>query len=375
MKTRVICIVLLLLCTMQGYAASNSDTQKSIKQIDHSIKKIQNQLSKDTTKRTQLESVLKTTEVTMGELDTQLRDINKQLKKEKRVLASLDAKQSDYEQRLKQQQQAVGSELKTLYYLQDDNYFQTLLNQSDTSEFSRNITYFKYFNHSRLQAMQELEQTISEIQQNQQDIQKQTKTLNDMLSDKLQRQQQLQQLISARNTVLAKLNQNIASNENRLSALQKDKKNLEQLLNQLESQQGTPVQPPLPFASMQGKLPWPTKGIISEHYNTPVGSSELRTTGVLIDAPQGQDVHAIYPGKVVFADWLKGFGLLMIIDHGDGYMTLYGRNNALFYHVGDFVDAGDVIAQVGNTGGYQQSGLYFEIRKDGNPISPEDWCK
>lgn len=375
MKLKLVCAILLLLCSMHLFAASNYDSQKSIKDINRSIQKIQKQLSKDTNQRDQLNTVLKSTEVTMGELDKQLHDINKQLTKENKVLTSLNTKQKTYQNQLKQQQAALASEMKTLYYLQNHNYFQTLLNQSDTENFSRNITYFKYFNHSRLQSMKKIEQTLDEIKRNQQKIQQQTTKLTEILQGKRQRQKQLQQLVSARNTVLAQLNQNISSNERKLSSLQKDKVRLEQLLNQLKQRQGTPIQPPLPFASMRGKLNWPTKGKVTEHYNTPIGSSELKSSGVLIDGPTGQDVHAIYPGKVVFANWLKGFGLLMIIDHGDGYMTLYARNNALFYKVGDFVSAGDVIAQVGNTGGYQQSGLYFEIRKHGNPVNPERWCK
>lgn len=368
-------MILLLLCNMHLFAASNDASHKSIKDINRSIKQIQKQLSSDTNQREQLEVVLKSTEVTMGTLDKQLRDINKQLTKENKVLKSLNTKQQTYQNQLKQQQVALASEIKTLYYLQNHNYFQTLLNQSDTANFSRNITYFKYFNNSRLQSMKKIEKTLNEIQQNKNNIEEQTKTLNVMLQDKRQRQKQLKKLVHARNAVLAKLSQNISYNEHKLSSLQKDKVRLEKLLDQLQRQHGTPIQPPLPFSSMQGKLSWPTKGKIIQPYNTPIGSSELRSSGVLIDAPTGQDIHVVYPGKVVFANWLKGFGLLMIIDHGDGYMTLYARNNALFYTVGDFVNAGDVIAQVGNTGGYQQSGLYFEIRKNGNPVNPNDWCK
>jgi len=222
--------------------------------------------------------------------------------------------------------------------------------------------------------MQEVKQTLIQIQQNQTNIEKQTKTLNNMLQDKLQRQQKLKQLSTTRNTVLIKLDQQISSRQQRLIALQNDKTRLEELFNQLGYQQNIPVQPPLPFTSMAGKLHWPTKGKISEHYDETIGNSELKSSGVLIDAPTGQNVYAIYPGKIVFADWLKGFGLLMIVDHGNGYMTLYARNNAIFYHVGDFVNKGDIIAQVGQTGGYPESGLYFEIRKDGNPINPEQWC-
>ena len=130
-----------------------------------------------------------------------------------------------------------------------------------------------------------------------------------------------------------------------------------------------------PFYKKRGHLIWPTTGRIKHHFGTQIGQSELKWNGVLIEASQGQTVHAVAPGKVIFAKWLQGYGLLLIIDHGNGYMTLYGRNQSLLKKVGDWVKTNTTIATAGQTGGFSQSALYFSLRHNAKPLNPEKWCK
>ena len=122
-------------------------------------------------------------------------------------------------------------------------------------------------------------------------------------------------------------------------------------------------------------LPWPTIGKTVTHFGARVEQSDLKWSGILVRAPEGRDVTSIFPGTVVFADWLKGFGQLVIIDHGQGYMSLYGRNRNLYKQLGESVEAGERIAQVGQSGGFSESGLYFEIRHNGRPLDPERWLR
>jgi septal ring factor EnvC (AmiA/AmiB activator) len=130
-----------------------------------------------------------------------------------------------------------------------------------------------------------------------------------------------------------------------------------------------------PFASRKGELAWPAKGRIGARFGSARGVGRLYWDGVLIEAPEGGEVRSVHYGRVAFADWLRGFGLLLIIDHGDGYMTLYGYNQSLFKETGEWVEAGEVIAQVGRSGGRSTSGVYFGIRHNGEPIDPKKWCK
>ena len=154
--------------------------------------------------------------------------------------------------------------------------------------------------------------------------------------------------------------------------LKKDEKALAQLITQLhhkeQALQGGD------FHERRGHLPWPTRGSIVAHFGTSIENSELLWNGVLLQAPESQPVYAIAAGTIVFADWLTGFGLLLIIDHGGDYLTLYARNHALYKKVGETVQPGHRIADVGKSGGFEKSGLYFEIRKHGRPLDPEKWC-
>ena len=129
------------------------------------------------------------------------------------------------------------------------------------------------------------------------------------------------------------------------------------------------------FTQEKGRLLWPTSGTLIHHFGAPIESSELRYNGVLINATIGSQVHAIYSGRVVFSGALKGLGLLIIIDHGDGYLSLYGHNKALYKRIGSTVNRGETIASVGNTDAIDDKpGLYFEIRYNSRPLNPEQWC-
>jgi len=157
----------------------------------------------------------------------------------------------------------------------------------------------------------------------------------------------------------------------------KDRSQLERLLDAVEQSIANLEIPSdyRPFHKLKGKLHWPTKGKISKRFGSSRSGSNLRWQGVTLTAKEGSEVNAIHHGRVVFADWFRGSGLLIIIDHGDGYMSLYGHNQSLLIEPGDWVTVGEQIATVGNSGGKKHAGLYFEIRHKGQPTDPRHWCK
>lgn len=169
--------------------------------------------------------------------------------------------------------------------------------------------------------------------------------------------------------------------------MQEDERRLQRLLDSLATaprdNSQTPAEGELasegtehtPFLTLRGRLQWPSRGKLTTRYGSARKVGKLKWQGVNIKAPEGTEVHAISHGRVAFSDWLRGFGLLTIIDHGDGYMSLYGGNQSLFKEVGDWVEAGEVIAGVGNSGGRKNSALYFEIRHNGKPTNPLKWCR
>ena len=128
-----------------------------------------------------------------------------------------------------------------------------------------------------------------------------------------------------------------------------------------------------PFEDMRGRLPWPVNGDLLASFGSVRGGSGLPRQGALIAAATGQPVRAVHRGRVAYADWLRGFGLLLIVDHGDGFMSLYGHNETLVRDTGDWVESAEIIATAGDSGGYAEPSLYFEIRRDGKPVDPGRW--
>ena len=177
-----------------------------------------------------------------------------------------------------------------------------------------------------------------------------------------------------RQALVADLDRSLSEKNARLRAMQKDAAALRALIRRLRDQALTAVPGERPFASLRGRLPWPVKGRIAVAFGAPRAGG-IRWDGVLIRAPLGREVWAVHHGRVVFADWLRGFGLLLILDHGEGYMSLYGFNQGLLKETGEWVAAGEPVALVGASGGRQAAGLYFGIRHDGRPLDPRRWCK
>ncbi|MEJ2416360.1 MAG: peptidoglycan DD-metalloendopeptidase family protein, partial [Exilibacterium sp.] len=192
-----------------------------------------------------------------------------------------------------------------------------------------------------------------------------------------QRYAQLADKQQQRQKTLARLNASINNKDQQLKQLAQDRAHLEHLLQEvIEVTAGwQPQDNSQPFAKLRGKLPWPTKGAIVHSFGSSRSAGKMKWNGVMINASQGAEVTAIHRGQVVFADYLRGHGLLMIVDHGDNYMSLYAHNQALYKTTGDRVKAGEVIANVGNSGGLARAGLYFEIRFRGQPTNPAKWCR
>jgi len=180
-----------------------------------------------------------------------------------------------------------------------------------------------------------------------------------------------------RRRLLATLDREVSDRAQAIERLKQDEARLQRLLQQLEQ-----VLPPLPgdfpkdgrFADQRGRLPLPVVGHIRATFGEPKKVGTLKWRGVLVDSPAGSDVRAVFRGRVAYADWLRGFGLLLILDHGNGYMTLYGHNQGLYKEVGEWVEGGEIIAAVGATGDTTYPGVYFEVRQNGKPRDPLQWC-
>ena len=255
-------------------------------------------------------------------------------------------------------------------------YLKVLLNQEDPDALARMLVYYDYFNEARASQINQYNEVLTELEQVSADL---NLTVQALASNHQALQDERSALASAQHQKklsLQALRHQIRSTGTEISKLEGDRDHLEKLLTHIVNQltemperfDGTP------FASMRGQLVLPVVGNVLATFGKKRNAGKLRWEGLLIEADEGQPVYAVHHGRVVFSDWLRGFGLLLIISHGEGYMSLYGHNQALYLDTGDWVSAGDLIATVGDSGGQTKPGLYFEIRIKGKPSDPQQWC-
>jgi septal ring factor EnvC (AmiA/AmiB activator) len=257
-------------------------------------------------------------------------------------------------------------------------YVKILLSDQDPTAIGRTLTYYKYFNQARARRISTISNSIIELERLQTDISQETLKLEGLVSQQQQQQQERETEYQSRRQILIRLTSDIDNKEMRLKNLLQDEERLAQLLEKLHKALSD-IPPDVgnlqAFGTLRGKLALPANGLISTRFGSSRNTGNLLWQGITISAEEGKEVKAIYHGRVAFADWLRNFGMLIIIDHGDGYMSLYAHNQALYRDVGEWVDQDDVIATIGNSGGQANPGLYFEIRHNGTPADPVQWIK
>ncbi len=275
------------------------------------------------------------------------------------------------------EQQALAGLIRSAHQMSRHGDIHILLNQENPALFARMMTYHGYFSRQRIRQIDRVNEKLDELAKAQHAAALQAGTLARLQNKQEQEQLRLEQLKEQKQEALQHILADIDNETGLLGRLKKDEQSLRTILESLTAplddippgsdQQTT-------FASLKGRLEWPSGGRLIRRYGAQRGNSGKRWSGVVIGSRPGNDVQAVAHGRVAFSDWLRGYGLLIIIDHGDGYMSLYGHNESVFRDTGEWVEAGDVIASVGDSGGQSQAGLYFELRKGGKPLNPVRWC-
>lgn len=369
----------LVLCTLFGLGATGSATAASDKEqlqnLKNSIEEIKNWLSGAKDQQSQQQKELKQAEVEIGQVHSKLRKVSQELTQSQNNLQRLNDKQNELTQAARQQQELLAQQMRAAYRIGKQEYAKILLNQERPDKVSRTLAYYGYFNRARRQQIDEYHATHKSLEETRGQIQTQSAQLSQIKAELETTRADLNQSKQKREQVLKQLRSSIQSKDQELAKLLADRQQLEALLNQVKKR-STPIVPPpnnTPFARRKGQLSWPVQGKVVRRFGSTDNLSKTVWNGILIETQEGSAVHAVHDGRVVFADWLRGFGLLMIIDHGNGYMSLYGHNQSLNGNAGDWVNANQVIASVGNSGGRNNSGLYFEIRHQGQPQNPQSW--
>ncbi len=352
-------------------------TQKELKQVQEKLKRVQQTIKATQGKRSTAEKELKKAEQAIAASKNRLREVTTQQEEAQAEVTRLQAEQQRLEEDKARQQAAIKANIVTAYRSGRQEYIKMLLNQEDPQQLSRHLKFYDYFHAARRQKIDAFNQTLADLARNQEQMAVRIAELDSLRAELDQQQQKLQQAQEQRKALLAKLDAELKSSAGQVKQLQANQSNLEKVLKAVrDSLADLPKHTGSgPFGKLQGKLRWPSQGRMLRSFGSAREEGALRWNGVLIGVPEGSPVQAVAYGRVVFADWMRGFGNLIIIDHGAGYMSLYGQNESLTKTPGDWVNAGDLIARSGSTGGQNQAGLYFEIRHRGKPVNPALWCK
>lgn len=373
-------IVVLLSLGLFSTTVLADDINPHTKKLDSILNKIQlleKHLLSHKSKKGNLQKELRKTEINVGNIIETLRKTKKQLNKTTIALKVNKKKQQYYQEQLKIQKKLLANQICTMYKLGKQPFLKIALNQENPEQINRYLYYYKYLNSSRLENIGHIEQTSKTLKETIQQIRQQTQLLKIMHQKQISQQRSLEQEKRHRKNLLQKTEKNIQNEQQQLAKLRADKKRLENIIRTLQQykKKGGDVSGKN-FQYMQHALSQPISGgHLTQRFGQSVNGTALHSTGIVMTAPEGTKVHAVFPGKVVFADWLRGFGLLAIIQHGPDYMTLYGRNQKLYVKTNQLVHAGDVIATTGNSGGFKDSSLYFEVRYKGMPQNPNIWLK
>jgi septal ring factor EnvC (AmiA/AmiB activator) len=361
-----------------GFAAPEAEAQRArLEALRERISGLSAQMQSKSGEKTELSALLQAAEQQIGHLAGRLRVLDGRLARQRDALAGLERQQHEQTEALAAQRGALARQVRAAYLMGRQERLKILLNQQDPATVSRVMVYYDYLSRARVQKMQAIRTQMQRLAETEREIQDEERQLAQLHDEQARELAALRHLQQRRRDVVARLDRELEDQSRQLSRLKADERDLQTLIRGLEQALADiPVRHPQDerFGGLRGRLPWPASGRIVSRFGAPK-LGNLLWDGVMISAPEGREVRAVHHGRVAFADWLRGFGLLLILDHGDGYMTLYGHNQSLFKEVGDWVEVNEPVALVGSSGGRERAGVYFGIRYQGRAVDPAKWCR
>ncbi|MFT6152904.1 MAG: septal ring factor EnvC (AmiA/AmiB activator) [Bermanella sp.] len=376
---------LLTSVSLPALSANASDTAVSKKQLSDAhlkklrddINELQNYLKKAQDEHKDLVDSLRKSDEEVAEVSKLVEGIKQSLQEERARLKKLKSEQKSLNLSKNSQQKTLKNIILATYKLGQEPQIKLLLNQQDPSKLARNLSYLQYFNSAHQKQINEYRITFNKLNVVTDKVAEKQEILQDKLVALRSTRKQLKSIQLLQQNNANALDNQIKDDNQRLSRLRQDRQNLMSLLGQVE-QVFMPYErnkESRPFNKLKGKLPNPINVKPKRMFGMVQSNGKQQWEGWLYPANEGKGVQAVHHGRIVFSGWLRGFGLLTIVDHGQSYMSLYARNQSLLRSVGDWVEAGDTIAKLGRSGGYDQSALYFEIRHKGKPQNPTRWLK
>jgi len=379
-KASLFFLSLLLLAPQKSLADSTDNNEKSqqeskakLDDVQRAIAKQQSNIFTTNKKRTSIEKQLKQDDLAIAKIARAINGLENNLELTQDKIAQLVTEKRQLNREKRQQEQLLAQQLRSAYTTGQHDYLKLLLNQDQSEKIQRTISYYQYLNKARTKEIDKFQQTLAKLLQVTTEHQAQIKQLQALKNEQILQDSQLKETKAKRNKTLARLSKKLLSSQQQLNKLKAEESNLNQALQKLAAL----IQAEIDLtglSKLKRKLSWPVKGRVRHSFGSRK-QGYLKWKGVLLNAPIGKQVQTIHNGTVLFSDWLKGYGLLTVIDHGNGYMSLYAHNQTLLKSVGERVETGEPIALVGQSGGQEQSGLYFEIRHQGKAVNPKFWCK
>lgn len=357
-------------------AKASAQRQAELDNIRNRINAVQDNIRKDRAMRAGLAADLQQVEQELAAVTRTLSILSNDTRSQKQRIKTLQQRRKDVHKRLTAQRAALSEQLRASYLAGRQQRTKLLLAQEDASRTGRMLGYYDYLAQAQQTLITTTKADLAALASIEDEVGLANKRFSSLTDKRRIKLKQLSQKQRQRDQLLKKIDQRLQEHGKALQALKLDESNIQKLLKSLEKAlaEGPKIQR-TPFAQHRGQLPTPVKGKLLHRYGEARAKGKMRWNGVFFSSPAGTEVHSIAHGRVAFADWLPRLGLLVVIEHGDGYMSLYAHNQTLVVSLGDWVEAGQPLATVGNTGGREQPGLYFEIRKDSRPLNPAHWCK
>lgn len=353
--------------------------EAELRKVNARIEQVRKAVNQDMEKRDKLSAQLRDAELSVQAARRQLDDLRAQRIEAEARLRKLEAEKAEREQALDGERTALAGELRTAYVNGREEQLKLLLNQEDPAAFGRMLAYYGYFGRARASRIQDIKDQLEHLALLREKIAGETARLQELETRQESQVAALRSAQEERSRAVGAIDQQIKARGGELERLQSQSRALEKLIADLRKALEAappPAVKPAPFEPLKGKLPWPVQsGRVLARFGQPRAGGSLKWQGMLIGTDRGARVRAPFAGRVVYGDWLPGMGLMIVIDHGSGYMSLYGHNEELFRKVGETVAAGDVIGSVGDSGGHNEPALYFEVRRGRTPVDPQIWLQ
>lgn len=356
--------------------ANELNSKTHLQKVSQEIKGVENKIQNEKETQENMQQGLAEIEKKLSQINSDILLTQQSLKAENEELAQLSDRKTNFKKAIARQWSQLLSLIQLNYFLQSGNSIKTLLQEQKTSRIDRFLQYQKYLNSARVSQIKQIKFLLEQLQNTEQQLILKKQQLQDLISQQKKQQHQYLIEISARKNLLTNLNQRLFSQNKELSELQENKRALENLIvkiNQAKIEQENNSEEKTTIITGSRSFISPVSGRVVKGFDNVDPQSGIAFNALEIKASMNTSVRAVANGQVVFADWFKGLGFLVIIQHAHNYMTLYGHLAKMAVKVGDAVSQGQNIAAVGNSGGNENSALYFQIRENGKPVNPSTW--